>query len=368
MTSEIVWIGPYPAHYTRRFHRAVEERWPGRFRFVYVHRLGRGDRGYETGELPQRTVVLTDSGAVTKVIDVLSPLDDPIIVVNGHVPAPLAAALVWTLARGKRLVYRADTSLIDVLRTRNFARKLFHRTLGRTVLSRAAAILPIGSQNRAYYRWAIGAGFEDIETFRVPYPHAMTPGPGTRGRIGPGEPLTFLYLGRLVSEKAVRALIRAASLLGDRAGGWRLLVAGDGPERDRLEDMVQHRGLEDRVVFLGEVESAGRSEVFEDADVFVLPSEREPWGLVVNEALSAGLPVIAPYWIGAASDLLVDRYDGRVLSSNDPGEIADAMAAMVDDPGRVSRMAERGRDLVVEGGWTLEGALDGLADMLSTLG
>lgn len=366
MGTEVAWVAPYPAHYNRAFHVALENRWPGTFTFLYVCRSGRRGRSYEAGELPRNSWVLErekGTDGLLRIVQKIADVDPSIVVVNGHAPPPLSVVILWALARGRNLVYRSDTSLIDVLRHRSWMKRLFHKVLGRTVLSGAAALLPIGSQNRSYYRWSIGSDFEDRRTFRVPYPHAMPPG-WESGRSGEPDVVTFLYLGRLASEKGIDELIRAAELLDRAVADWRLRIAGDGPEREGLEELVRDRGLVSRVEFLGEVDSSVRGNVFAEADVFVLPSHREPWGLVVNEALSAGLPVIAPYWVGAATDLLIDGYNGRLLASNRPPEIARAMRSFLQDPEQISGMGGRGRETVATGGWTREGALEGIDGLL----
>jgi glycosyltransferase involved in cell wall biosynthesis len=97
--------------------------------------------------------------------------------------------------------------------------------------------------------------------------------------------------------------------------------------------------------------------LFAVADVVVLPSHTEPWGLVVNEALSSGRPVMAPHWVGAAADLLQDGVTGLVLSANSPEAIAAGLERALEMRATLSEMGRRGRALVAEGGWTLEGAL-----------
>lgn len=375
MDSDIAWVAPFPAHYTRALHVTMEERWPGTFTFLYVCRPGRRGRSYEIGDLPGSSVVIDEGSAwagIAYISRTLSELAPETVLVNGHAPTPIGWAILWTLFRQKKLVYRSDTSLMDVVRHRSWWRKLFHRILGQTLLGRASALLPIGSQNRQYYRWAIGRDLPSQEQIRVPNPHTMSGSPRQEERVrssahAEDEAVTFLYLGRLAPEKGVDRLIRAAALLESRTADWCLRVVGSGPEGSALATLARRLELNGRVEFPGEIASGARARVFAEADVLVLPSHQESWGLVVNEALSAGLPVIAPYWVGAAADLLVDGYDGVVLPSNDPRAIATAMASLVEEPDRIPAMGERGRELVEAGGWTLEGALDGVERLLHAL-
>ena len=85
------------------------------------------------------------------------------------------------------------------------------------------------------------------------------------------------------------------------------------------------------VTFHGAVKSGQLENIYTECDVFVLPSKYEPWGLVVNEALSYGLPVIAPVWVGAACDMLLDGHNGFRLLTATSRTIASAMAVYITD-------------------------------------
>lgn len=376
MAGEVVWAGPYPAHYSRSFHRALEERRPDTFHFLYVVRPGReAGRSYERGRLPEaRTVV--DGAAVLATLDetlrVLRDVDPAAVVVNGHSPPALAGAAIWGLARGRKVAYRSDTNIVDLFRRRSAARRGFHRLLGRSLLRSVDVLLHVGTLNRWYYRWATGCAAVELTELRVPHPLTLAADTGAStarddSDRGSEDVLTFLYLGRLAPEKSVGNLILAAHRLAGNFRSWRLLVAGDGQEADSLRRSCEDLGLEGHVEFVGAVESDARAAVFGRADAFVLPSVREPWGLVVSEALYSGLPVIAPCWVGSVQDLVVDGYNGIVLDSNSPRALARGMELFLEDPGRAAEMGARGPEVVSAGGWTLEGALEQMDDVLEAL-
>ncbi len=109
--------------------------------------------------------------------------------------------------------------------------------------------------------------------------------------------------------------------------------------------------------FLGRVPSDRVPEVLAGSDVLVLPSNAEPWGLIVNEALSAGKPVIAPFWIGAAGDILIDNVTGVVTQGNSPAHLAEALEKVYADREWGVRLGTQGRELIERGGWNLEGAM-----------
>ena len=375
MGSDVVWAGPYPAHYSRTFHRALEERWPGTFHFLYVVRPGRsGGRAYERGELPNSVMVVDNPSSVggsDATLRALRDMNPAALVVNGHSPPALAAAALWGLVRGRKVAYRSDTNLLDIFRNRSVARRAFHRFLGRTLLRSADLLLSSGSRNSLYYCWATGRSAPERAEVRVPLPLDRVRSQG-QADAGAGvqeerEQLTFLYLGRLAPEKSVDSLLYAAHELAAFSSRWRILIAGGGEEAEALHRLRLELGVEDRVEFVGRVDSDARYELYRRGDVFVLPSTRESWGLVVNEALSSGLPVVAPRWVGAVADLVIDGYNGVILESNTPEAVSDGMAVFLEDPDLAAEMGTRGPQIVSAGGWNLEGALEQMEVVLAEL-
>jgi len=85
------------------------------------------------------------------------------------------------------------------------------------------------------------------------------------------------------------------------------------------------------VVFGGFVNQSGLPRAFGCADVFVLPSEDEPWGLIVNEAMCAGLPVVVSAEVGAAADLVEDGVTGFRVPAGDAVALADALQKLIED-------------------------------------
>lgn len=276
------------------------------------------------------------------------------IILAGTHPRLLLIGLLWARIRKVDLAYVGDTNLLDVfndgwpLRKAHF---LFHWL----VLRSCNTVFYIGSRNRDYYEFVAGRQFLRGKLRFMPYA-ALTR--AVHKKPAKDKKFRILYLGRLVRVKAVERLVEALVLLKpDTLSRVRLTIAGDGEERARLEAMAIKSGLADVIAFLGAIPSDEVPVVFSDADLFVLSSEIEPWGNVVNEALSAGLAVAAPYWVGAAADLLVDGHSGFVMHDNEPLTIAATIErALQEGPERLSQMGNNGRLLVEGGGFNLRGA------------
>ncbi|NUR74874.1 MAG: glycosyltransferase family 4 protein [Thermoleophilia bacterium] len=127
----------------------------------------------------------------------------------------------------------------------------------------------------------------------------------------------LLFVGRLVGAKGVSDLLGAHGALGQDAPP--LLVAGEGPLRNLVDGAPNVR-------LLGFQDTARLIELYALAQSLVVPSHDEPWGVVVNEALACGTPVIASSAVGAAEDLIRDGLEGRVVPSGDVPALARAMS------------------------------------------
>ena len=118
------------------------------------------------------------------------------------------------------------------------------------------------------------------------------------------EPSTkFLCVSQLIGRKGVDLLIRAFSRICPERK-CSLAIAGSGPERRELEELADSLGIGDRISFLGEVAYGEMPQLYSSVDCLVFPTLQDVWGLVINEALLSGTPVIASKFAGAATDLL----------------------------------------------------------------
>jgi glycogen synthase len=145
------------------------------------------------------------------------------------------------------------------------------------------------------------------------------------------DPPYLLAIGRHVPQKGFDVLIDAfARLAGQPGFDHDLLLAGDGSERPTLEAQVERLGLGEQVRFLGATDRATTAGLFRGAALFVLPSRHEPFGIVVLEALAAGTPVVACD-VGGVGEFLPTGPSTRLTAPDDPGAMAEAIAAVLRD-------------------------------------
>jgi glycosyltransferase involved in cell wall biosynthesis len=158
--------------------------------------------------------------------------------------------------------------------------------------------------------------------------------------------LAVLFVGRLVEElKGVKSLIRACAALEKGGRRLSLLLAGDGPDRKRYEKIAAEEGLQ-HIRFLGTLEQKALCKVYAAADVLVLPSRSEAWGLVLNEGMEFGLPLIVSDAVGAAPDLLPEEENGFVVPVGDVKALESGLDRLISDEALRQRMSEASRRII----------------------
>lgn len=149
--------------------------------------------------------------------------------------------------------------------------------------------------------------------------------------------LTVLALARLTRGKAVNIAVEAMSHLPD---DFVLQIAGDGPERERLEALARDLGVHERVRFLGWVSGAEKNRCFQEADIFCTPSKADSFNMSMIEAISHGLPVVTVRSRGVA-DLVEDGETGFIVDVDDARAVAQAIRRLAD-PALRARIGKAG--------------------------
>jgi glycosyltransferase involved in cell wall biosynthesis len=158
----------------------------------------------------------------------------------------------------------------------------------------------------------------------------------------PDEPVV-LYAGRLLRIKGVHHLLGAFLRVLARFPLARLLIVGDGEEGQDLQTSARRLGLGPRVAFLGSLPHEDVIRCMRAADVFVLPSLVESFGIVLLEAMSCGLPVVASRVMGIPY-LVEDGLNGFLVPPTDEEVLADRITALLSDPDLRARMGEQNRN------------------------
>jgi glycosyltransferase involved in cell wall biosynthesis len=132
-------------------------------------------------------------------------------------------------------------------------------------------------------------------------------------------------------------LIEAFSKLAKEEDYAHLVIIGDGPEKERYQQMVSDRGLEEKVTFVGFVAREELPQWLTQLDLFVLPSESESFGVSALEAEACGVPVIVNN-VGGLPEVVKHGETGIIIPNNDPEEIYQAMKTLLNDDYNRHRM------------------------------
>ena len=213
------------------------------------------------------------------------------------------------------------------------------------------AVLAIGRLNREYYlHYGVEPGrifpmpyAVDNEFFRTAAERARPHRERLRAELGlqPGRPV-ILFASKMQPHKRAADLLEAYARLSPDAY---LVFAGDGEERANLERRARELKL-DSIRFIGFRNQSELPSLYDLCDVFVLPSEHEPWGLVVNEAMNAGKPVIVSDRVGAGPDLVEDGVNGSVYPARDIAALANCLRRLIDSPEHRAAMGARALEKV----------------------
>ena len=151
-------------------------------------------------------------------------------------------------------------------------------------------------------------------------------------RLGIRRTHVILYCGQFIERKGLRTLMAAFAAVKRHYEDVALVLVGYGPLQAELERAVVAGNLDD-VHFLGHVEVEEMPRLYALADIFVLPSYEETWGLVVNEAMACGLPVIVSDRVGSAPDLVDERKNGYIVPVGDAQLLAERCLNLLLDDG-----------------------------------
>jgi glycosyltransferase involved in cell wall biosynthesis len=232
------------------------------------------------------------------------------------------------------------------------------------------AFLAIGSANRAYYR---SLGVPDHKIFMVPYTvdNERFIAAAQVARASRRETLTscglpvdqpvILYASKFMPRKHPDDLIEAVARLQAKGMTLSLLMVGSGALETSLKQRVQALGL-NNVSFTGFVNQAELPKFYAIADVFVLPSESEPWGLIVNEVMCAGLPVVVAEGVGCVADLVTEGVNGALHRPGDVDSLAKALERVLSDGERMAAMGEASLQRIQQ--WSYRECLEGVRQAL----
>jgi glycosyltransferase involved in cell wall biosynthesis len=293
------------------------------------------------------------------IVGALGAARPDVVVISGWSTFAAQAALTWCRVRGVPYVLVVESH--DEGPRAGWRRAVKGAVVPRVVQG-AAGVLVTGtlarrsmvSRGASPERVHVFANTIDVEGFGARVDRLAPRRAALRDAFGAdADDVVVLSVARLAPEKGLDTLVHAVAEADDPR--LVLVVAGDGPERERLQDLADVRSV--RLVLTGDLEWERIVEAYAAADVFALLSGREPWAVVVNEAAACGLPLVLSDRVGAAHDLLRDGENGTLLSAGDVDAAAAALRTLASD--RDLRLAQGARSRELARDWGYGPSVDG---------
>jgi glycosyltransferase involved in cell wall biosynthesis len=315
---------------------------------IFCSAEGTRGLGWELGELPFRHEIVggftrrrpihtggTDLHLSPRVLSALFR-HSPDAVITGAFSIPSVYAAAYCAVRRAPLIIHSDGTE--------------HSEEPLTRLQRAsrAILVPLAHAAAANSKPAaerfLQLGFAPERVHLVPHSTNLQPlldaGEGRdHGRAGE---LRVLATGRLISRKGIDHLLRAYALAAAERPGIALRIVGSGPAEPDLRRLAAELGVTPE--FAGFVDQPHLPAAYADAEAYVFPTLRDPFGIVVLEAAASGLPIVASPYGGATPDLIDDERTGLVRDPRDRHALAAALVRLADDPELRRRLGDAARD------------------------
>ncbi|MBI3090849.1 MAG: glycosyltransferase family 4 protein [Candidatus Tectomicrobia bacterium] len=298
---------------------------------------------------PELYEQLNEHDLSREVLAALTKLNPDAIVVAGYALRPMRAAARWAREQGRVCV------LMSASHWRDQPRLILKEWFKSVWLRRTYDAAFVGGERAAAYlerlhfpRSRVWKGYDvvDNDGFTVAAAKARTEGDRLRLKVGVPERY-FLYVGRFTPVKNLPRLLDAYAEYQHRVGdaAWGLVMVGSGPEEEQLKRRAEALHLH-AVVWPGFQQLDTLPAYYALANCLVLPSTSEPWGLVINEAMACGLPVLASDRCGAVGDLVLPGLNGYVFDPYDIDELAGYMERVSSGRVDLRRMGEMSRGIV----------------------
>jgi len=255
-----------------------------------------------------------------------------VLMLTGYYDPAQVLLLLWAKRRGIRVIMQMESTAHD------HPRNAWKEQLKRVILSQFDGFFCFGSRSAHYLiqsgvrpdKILLRRNAVDNDTIQLAYERALPNRSNEQKRLGlPAN--NFVFVGRLVTVKNLPLLVSAFARASQNTSGWGLILLGDGPELEPLRQQIHTLHITNKVHFLPGRAWYNVPAVLALGDVLILPSVSETWGLVVNEALVCGLPVIVSDRCGCVPDLVHDGENGFVFDPDSPEQLTNLLLRFMHD-------------------------------------
>jgi glycosyltransferase involved in cell wall biosynthesis len=286
-----------------------------------------------------------------QIIEYIEANETRAVILNGYRYLSYLQVMDFCHRRGLPFFVRNDSNIRSE-RPLSALNRLIKRKTYAWWIKRASGVFSMGRYGDEFF---LKYGADPNRIYRVPY----WPNYDSFARVDPVALARFkqkfgleegrrylVYSGRLVPEKRVDLLIDAFSAIAYQHPQWDVLMVGDGVLGEKLRRRVP-QALRHQFIWTGFLDRHEPALAYHCGDVLVLPSEMEPWAVVVQEAMAAGLAVVASDVVGAASELIRNNRGGRTFESGSLNSLIQALQAVMQ-PERIDEIKREAKSALAQ--------------------
>lgn len=241
------------------------------------------------------------------------------------------------------VIYSGSSPSIDVLDSS------WRLSLRKAIVSRSDAFVTNSQRGEAYLVIDLGAPKEKVfsRPYQIPDKNALLANqPETNFDFGQLKRPSFLFVGQAVKRKGLSVLLEACQLIKQLGyEDFRLIIVGDGAQRQEYETWAHQHGLTDQVNWIGWVNYGGLGFYYQYVDALIFPTFEDIWGMVVLEAMLFGKPILCSSEAGA-KEMVKPGYNGFIFNPHSPEEIAQAMISIIENPDLALAMGRNSQEMI----------------------
>ena len=315
--------------------------------------LGEKKLGFKYRILPKLEFNFFGKDLLTYIISYTFPFEFfrnkfDVLILNGWQDFACQVGILLCKLTGRRYIIWSESTVNEESWRRSLTLPLV-----KLMVRGADACIAIGTRSREYFE-KLGAAPQkiflaqytvDVDHFTRESRVGQSEKNAIKAKIGISTSKVILYVGQFIERKGLKYLISAYNNLKKEIGDVSLVLVGYGPQKKQLEVQIGQKKIQD-VFFKDHVELPEMPKMYAIADVFVLPSYEETWGLVINEAMAAGLPIVTTDKVGASEDLVRDSQNGFVVQARNSRALKLALEKIVTSEALRDKMGRKSREII----------------------
>ena len=324
-----------PAPYRERTHELVFDHFEGHYNVVYcAEREADREWKFQYGNYKKEILSKLHKNAVHnnyKIFAVLNRIKPDVVIIMGFYPTMIYSYL-WTLLRGKQLIIFTDGTLISESHL-----SIIHRIVRKIIFSKAKAFIgPSIGASELYLSYKVNKDkffrtylcVDNESFFRKP--------------LGDKE-YDLMFSGQFIERKMPFFFIEAAKGIKVAYGKCKVLILGSGPLKNEILELLKLYEIDYH--YPGFIDQKELPKYYSNSKLFLFPTKNDPWGVVVNEAMASGLPVITCEEAGVANDLVKHDLNGYILPLVEEQWVETAVR-ILNDPAEYNRLSDNAIKLV----------------------